>query len=113
MRAEIERVLGRKLEDLGQPAPQRVGGVTEHLGVNAQRQPGLSYVGFPCRLGRIRGEQLIKIADVAASVGGDVRLTRQQNFIVANVPNAEVERVIRKGEEIGFSLDVSKLHATS
>jgi sulfite reductase beta subunit-like hemoprotein len=112
MRAEVEKFLGRKLEDLDQP-PQRVGGATEHLGINAQRQPGLSFIGFPVRLGKATGEQLIKIADIAASVGGDVRLTRQQNFIVANVPNAKVDQVVAEIAEVGFSLDVSRLHATS
>jgi ferredoxin-nitrite reductase len=112
MRAEVERVLGRKLEDLEQP-PQRVGGLSEHLGVNPQKQPGKSYIGFPVRLGRITGAQLLRIADLAAEVGGDVRLTRQQNFIVANVPNEQVERVVAEVAEIGFRLDVSHLHAIS
>jgi sulfite reductase beta subunit-like hemoprotein len=112
MRAEVEKFLGRKLEDLDQP-PQRVGGNTEHLGVNAQRQPGLSYVGFPVRLGKATGEQLIRIAEIAESVGGDVRLTRQQNFIVANIPNAKVDQVVAEVGALGFSLDVSRLHATS
>jgi ferredoxin-nitrite reductase len=112
MRAEVEKFLGRKLEDLDQP-PQRVGGITEHLGVNAQRQPGLSYIGFPVRLGKATGQQLIRIAEIAESVGGDVRLTRQQNFIVANVPDAKVDQVVAEIGALGFPLDVSKLHATS
>ncbi len=57
MREEIEKVLGRKLEDLDQP-PHRVGGITEHLGINAQRQPGLSYIGFPVRLGKVTGQPM-------------------------------------------------------
>jgi ferredoxin-nitrite reductase len=112
MRAEVENVLGRKLEDLDEP-PRRVGGQTEHLGVNAQRQPGLSYVGFPVRLGKVTGDQLVRIAEIAEAVGGDVRLTRQQNFIVANVPNEQVDQVVAQVAELGFTLDVSRLHATS
>jgi ferredoxin-nitrite reductase len=112
MRAEVERVLGRRLEDLPEP-PNRVGGLTEHLGVNPQRQSGLSYIGFPVRLGRISGEQMVRVAEIAESVGGDVRLTRQQNFIIANVPDAEVDRVVREVAELGFRLDVSKLHGNA
>jgi ferredoxin-nitrite reductase len=111
MRAEAERFLGRKLRDLPEP-PVRIG-ETEHLGVNAQKQDGLSYIGFPAYLGRISGEQMLRVADLAESVGGDVRLTRQQNFIVANVPDAEVDRIVAGVTEIGFPLDVNRLRATS
>jgi sulfite reductase beta subunit-like hemoprotein len=112
MRAEVEKFLGRTLEDLDQP-PQRVGGNTEHLGINPQRQPGLSYIGFPVRLGKATGQQLVRIAEIAESVGGDVRLTRQQNFIVANVPNGKVDQVVAEIGALGFPLDVSRLHATA
>ncbi len=111
MRAEVEKFLGRKLEDL--TAPPISNGLTEHLGINPQKQDGLSYIGFPVYLGKVTGGQLIRVADVAESVGGDIRLTRQQNFIVANVPNAEIDRVIREIGEIGFPLNVNRLRGTS
>jgi ferredoxin-nitrite reductase len=111
MRAEIERVLGRRLEDLLE-TPRRVGD-TEHLGIHRQKQDGFSYIGFPAYLGRMSGEQMIRIAGIAESVGGDIRLTRQQNFIVANVPNTEVERVVAEVEEAGYPLEVNRLRATS
>src|SRR5205085_147077 len=86
-RAEVERVLGQSLESIS--AEPRPLGDTDHLGIHAQKQPGLCYIGFPAYLGRASGDQMVRIAEVAESVGGDVRLTRQQNFIVANVPEAE------------------------
>lgn len=111
MRAEVEKFLGRPLEDLPEyPASL---GLTDHLGINRQKQDGLSYIGFPAYLGIVTGEKLCRIADVAESVGGDVRLTRQQNFIVANVPEAEVERVVNEIGDIGFPLHVNKLRGTS
>lgn len=110
-RAEIEKFLGRPLEDLtAVPQPR---GNTEHLGINPQKQDGLYYIGFPVYLGRVTGRQLVQIADLTESVGGDVRLTRQQNFIVANVPEVEVERVVREIGEIGFPLEVNRLRGTS
>jgi sulfite reductase beta subunit-like hemoprotein len=109
-RAEVERFLGRPLEDI--EPPRRIGD-TEHLGINAQKQDGLYYIGFPVYLGRISGDQMVRIGDIAESVGGDVRLTRQQNFIVGNVPEAEVDRVVREIGDLGFPLDVSRLHGTS
>ncbi|CCF84084.1 nitrite/sulfite reductase [Nitrolancea hollandica] len=109
-RAEIERYLGRKMEDF--PSPRRIGD-TEHLGINAQKKEGLYYIGFPVYLGRISGDQMVALADIAESVGGDIRLTRQQNFIVGNVPEAEVDRVVREVGDLGFPLDVSRLRGTS
>jgi ferredoxin-nitrite reductase len=111
MRAEAERFLGRKLRALPEP-PVRIAD-TEHLGINPQKQDGLSYIGFPAYLGRMNGEQMIRVADLAESVGGDVRLTRQQNFIVANVPDAEVDRVVAEVASNGFPLEVNRLRGTS
>jgi sulfite reductase beta subunit-like hemoprotein len=111
MRAEVERVLGRRLEDL--PEPPRPIGETEHLGIHAQKQDGFSYVGFPAYLGRMSGDQMIRIADIAESARADIRLTRQQNFIVANVPDAEVDWVVAEVAEVGYPLEVNRLRATS
>lgn len=110
-RAEVEGFLGRKLEDLDD-RPQPLGH-TDHLGINPQRQDGVSYIGFPVYLGKVTGDQLVAVADVAESVGGDVRLTRQQNFIIGNVPNDEIERVVREIGAIGFPLEVNRLRGTS
>jgi sulfite reductase beta subunit-like hemoprotein len=110
-RAEVEKFLGRPLERLSErPVPL---GDTEHLGIAAQKQEGLSYIGFPVYLGRISGDQIVRIAEIAESAGGDVRLTRQQNFIIANVPNRNVKRVVSEVEKAGFPLSVNKLRGTS
>ena len=37
---------------------------------------------------------MIAVADLAERVGGDIRVTRLQNFVVANVPEAEVDDVV-------------------
>jgi ferredoxin-nitrite reductase len=110
-RTEVEKFLGRELERTD-GAPQPIG-ETDHLGIHQQKQPDKSYIGFPVYLGRVTGDQLVRIADLAEEVGGDVRLTRQQNFIVANVPNAEVGRVVGEVEALGFPTAVNKLRGTS
>jgi ferredoxin-nitrite reductase len=111
MRSEVERMLGRRLRDL--PEPPWPIGETEHLGVNPQKQQGLSYIGFPAYLGRMNGEQMIQVADIAEAAGAEIRLTRQQNFIVANVADSEVDRVVREVEEVGYLLEVNRLRGTS
>src|SRR5262249_58890860 len=53
------------------------------------------------------------VADLAESVGGDVRVTRQQNLIVANVPEARVDEVDDGLAAIGFPLTQNRLRARS
>ena len=66
--------------------------LADHIGVHAQEQPGLVYVGVPVHLGLISGDQMIAVAELAERVGGDVRLTRQQNFVVTDVPGGARRR---------------------
>jgi sulfite reductase beta subunit-like hemoprotein len=110
-RARVEEKLGRKLQDYALPP------VTEpphdHLGVHAQKQDGLVYVGVPVKLGLITGDQMIAVADLAESLGADVRITRLQNFIVANVQEARLAELEAGLEQIGFPLDLNPLRGRS
>ncbi|MBO0809150.1 MAG: nitrite/sulfite reductase, partial [Actinobacteria bacterium] len=101
MRTKIEEVLGRPLEDGEAPQPRTD---TDHLGVHPQRQQGLVYVGVSVPSGLITADKLDTLADLASSYGGDVRFTRQQNFILANVPAERVEDVTATLREIGYDL---------
>jgi ferredoxin-nitrite reductase len=111
MRERVEGRLGRSLEDFSLPpvgtAP------SDHLGVREQKQPDLVYVGAPVHLGLISGDQMIAVADLAERVGGDIRVTRLQNFVVANVPEARADEVVAELGEIGFPLDVNPLRGRS
>jgi ferredoxin-nitrite reductase len=109
MRERVESKLARRFEDFELP-PVDVQ-PSDHIGVHEQKQPGLDYIGVPVHLGLISGDQMIAVADLAERVGGDVRITRQQNFIVANVPEAEVESTIAELASIGFPLDVNRVRA--
>jgi len=59
------------------------------------------------------GTQMHQVADLVESYGGDIRLTRRQNFILAGIPQARLDDVIAKVGEIGFPLDVNGLYASS
>ncbi len=102
MRAKVEEALGRPLEDGAAPEPTIN---ADHLGVHPQAQEGLSYIGVPVSSGRITGEQLERIADLVEGYGGDVRFTRQQNFLLGNVPTDRVAEVTQTLRAIGFDLD--------
>lgn len=111
VRAAVEERLGRQLEDLA--APPQPTGRTEHLGIHQQKTPGTYYIGFPVFLGQVTGEQTEQIADLAASYGGDIRTTRQQNLILTSVPAARVEQVVERMAAIGFPLDVNRIRGSS
>jgi sulfite reductase beta subunit-like hemoprotein len=105
MRERVETRLGRQLEDY--TLPQVEAPPSDHLGIREQKQPGLVYVGAPLHLGLISGDQMIAVADLAERVGGDIRITRLQNFVVANVPGSEADDVVAELAAIGFPLDVN------
>jgi sulfite reductase beta subunit-like hemoprotein len=110
-RRMVEARLGYALEDLPEmPLPQSE---SDHMGIHAEKRPGHFYVGFPVYLGLMSGKQMREIAAHAASYGGDIRLTRRQNFILAGVPEARLEEVVARVAEIGFPHDANGLYASS
>jgi ferredoxin-nitrite reductase len=111
MRERAEERLGRRLEDFRLPPIEAE--PSNHIGVHEQKQPGLAYVGFPVHLGLISGDQMAALADLAEAAGADIRITRQQNFIVANVPGRLVDDVVAEVGRIGFPLDVNELRANA
>ncbi|MEO6887230.1 MAG: nitrite/sulfite reductase [Jatrophihabitantaceae bacterium] len=102
MRTKIEATLGRPLADGVLPEPKSD---TDHLGVHPQKQDGLYYIGVPVSAGKVTGSFLETIADLLDEFGGDLRFTRQQNFILGNVPAGRVEDVKVRLDELGFSVD--------
>jgi len=109
MLAAIEEKLGCKLD----PSPVSEDEVPDdvyrdHIGVTPQRQAGLSAVGASVLRGRLTGEQLIQLADLADEFGdGHLRATIMQNILVANVPNARTREVVERLNQIGLRVEVS------
>ncbi|MDQ2731912.1 MAG: nitrite/sulfite reductase [Armatimonadota bacterium] len=111
VRERIEQRLGWKLEDL-QEEPKPIGR-TEHMGINAQKQPGLFYIGFPVMPGLISGQQLVQIADLLDEYGSDFRITREQNLILTGIPEENVDVVISRMGDIGINLNVNPIRGKS
>jgi sulfite reductase beta subunit-like hemoprotein len=109
MRALIEQRLGRTFEDFTLP---QLPPASNHLGVHDQ-SGGRHYVGVPVHVGLITGDQMIALADLAESLDGDVRVTRQQNFVLTNVPADRLDEVTAKLAEIGLPLDAGTLRGDS
>src|SRR3954451_1137274 len=100
MLERVEAKLGRTLERFD--LPPITAQPSAHIGVHAQKQDGLSYIGVPVPLGLTSGDQLIAVADLVDSFGGDIRLTRQQNLIVTGV--SDVDSTLEQLAELGLPL---------
>jgi sulfite reductase (ferredoxin) len=84
------------------PAPVNVApGGRDHIGVHRQRN-GLNYVGFAPRVGRLNGQLLGEIADLAERYGSGVRTTSEQKMIIIDVPDAAVDELVEELEELGL-----------
>ena len=80
----------------------------DHIGITQQRQPGLSSVGASVLRGRVTGDQLEKLADLADKYGnGQLRATIMQNLIIVNVPNEMTAALVIELNTLGFLVDVS------
>lgn len=110
VRAKVEERLGRRLED--QVAPEPVAEI-DHLGIHDQRQPDLVYVGFSVPMGWLTGDQMIGIADLVEPFGGDIRLTRQQDLIVGNVPKVGLDGFLGAMEGLGLPITRNKVYGNS
>jgi ferredoxin-nitrite reductase len=65
-----------------------------HLGVHAQQQPGLSYIGVCVPVGWLNTEQARTLADLAERYGsGEIRLTVWQNLLLPNIATQHVDAV--------------------
>jgi ferredoxin-nitrite reductase len=58
------------------------------------------------------GEQMVRVAELIEPYG-EFRITREQNFILTHVPEADVPAVKASLREIGFELDVNPVRGTS
>ncbi len=80
----------------------------DHIGITPQREPGLSAVGASVLRGRLSGDQLVRLADLADQFGnGHLRATIMQNIIVVNVPNHRVHALIAELRKIDLHVDVT------
>lgn len=110
-RARVEERLGRRLEDGAvPPAPEEE---KDHTGIHAQKQPGLFYAGIPVHLGLMNGEAMLRLADRVESWGGGIRITRRQNLILSDIPEARLAEAVREVEGLGFPLEGMGLRGAS
>lgn len=108
--AEVEAQLGRTLARLPPevltppPALLKHG----HIGVHAQRQEGLSYIGVVTPLGRLAVGRLRGLAEIATRFGnGEIRLTVWQNLLIPNVSDAALNTALAAIAGLGLATEAS------
>jgi sulfite reductase (ferredoxin) len=105
----IEAKLGHKLD----PSPVSEDVVPDdvyrdHVGITPQLQPGLSAVGASVMGGRLSGDQLIQLANLAEEFGnGHLRATIMQNIILVNVPNDRARELVHRLSAMGLHVEVT------
>jgi ferredoxin-nitrite reductase len=112
--AAVEEKLNRKLARVpaeaiaSRPAFDRLA----HIGVHAQKQAGLNWVGVVLKLGRLSPEQMRGLAKLAGDYGdGDIRLTVWQNLLISGVADADVATVTAAIEAMDLAVTASPLRA--
>jgi sulfite reductase (ferredoxin) len=105
--AELQRVVGFSL-DPAEPEQAPVDVHRDHVGIHAQKQPNLSYVGASVLRGRITPQQLRTAADLADRYAdGHIRTTIMQNLLIANVAQQNTAAVAQELELAGLPVQAS------
>jgi len=104
---ELQDRIGFRLDPAAEEhAPDDV--YRDHVGIHAQKQPGLSYVGAVVLRGRLTADQMSAAADLAERyAGGELRSTGMQNLLIINVPRITADELSRELDGIGFQVNGS------
>jgi ferredoxin-nitrite reductase len=112
--ALMEEKLGRKLVRVpagalkARPPYDR----SAHIGVHAQKQAGLNWIGVVLPVGRLSGDQMRGLARIAADLGdGEIRLTVWQNLLLSGVPDDKVALAVAAIETLGLSTKATSIRA--
>lgn len=96
-----DEFLNRQLIDGPAPADPPTGR-RDHVGVHPQND-GNYYLGVAPTVGRVSGELLFAIADIADGVGSDrIRLTAEQKLVLLDVPAERVDEAAAAFESLGL-----------
>ena len=112
--ALMEEMLGRKLDHAvpGALAPRPPFDRTAHIGIRAQKQDGLNWLGVVVPVGRMTVTQMRGLAEVARQLGdGDVRLTVWQNLLISGVATENLEAAQAKIEALGLAISTNPIRA--
>ncbi|MCA9181322.1 MAG: NirA family protein, partial [Planctomycetales bacterium] len=83
-----------------------------HVDFHPQSQQGLYYVGVVLPVGRLAGEQMHALADIADRFGrGELRLTVWQNLLIPHIAEGDIEDVKHALAAIGLEWQATSVRA--
>ena len=110
----VEEKFGRKLERAtpGAIAPRPPFERTAHIGVHAQKQDGLHWIGIVVPVGRMSAAQMRGLADIAREFGdGDIRLTVWQNLLISGVKAEQLAAAQARIEALGLAIKTNAIRS--
>jgi ferredoxin-nitrite reductase len=103
---QLTRVQAEALE--ARPAFNRAA----HIGVHAQKQTGLNWIGVVLPVGKLTAAQMRGLAAIARDFGdGELRLTVWQNLLISGVPSQRIGQAVRGIEALGLSTSATAIRA--
>jgi ferredoxin-nitrite reductase len=91
-REELEKRVCVELTPAGEDLTKRYRG--DHVGVHAQKEEGIYYVGLSVPVGRMSGEQFEEAGRLAEEYGSEVRLATDQNLIITGVHEERLDDLL-------------------
>jgi ferredoxin-nitrite reductase len=112
--ALVEEKLGHKLVRVPADAvaPRPPFDRSAHVGVHAQKQASLNWIGVVLPVGKLTVEQMRGLAAVARDLGdGDIRLTVWQNLLISGVPSEKIADAEAAIASLGLGTSASSIRA--
>ena len=112
--ALLEQKLGRTFDRAmpGAVAPRPAFDRTAHIGIHAQKQPGLNWIGIVLPVGRMSVTQMQGLAAIARDLGdGDLRLTVWQNLLISGVPTEKLDETEERIEALGLAIQTNAIRS--
>ena len=112
--ALIEEKLDRKLDRVPPEAiaPRPAYDRSAHIGVHAQKQPGLHFIGVVLPVGKLTSDQMRGLAALARDFGdGEIRLTVWQNLLVSGVPAERIDAALAALAALGLAAETNAVRA--
>jgi ferredoxin-nitrite reductase len=110
----VEEKLGTKLTRVPPEAlaPRPAFDRCAHIGVHAQKQPGLHWIGVVLPVGKLTVAQMRGLAAVAREYGdGDIRLTVWQNLLISGVPTEKILAAEVAIDALGLTTKATSIRA--
>lgn len=112
--AAVEEKLGAPFMRVPADAiePRPVYDRAAHIGIHAQKQESLNWIGIVLPVGKLTTEQMRGIAKIASDLGdGDIRLTVWQNLLISGVADDRVNLATAAVESLGLTTRATSIRA--